>query len=222
MAEDVLRLAGLQEGVNYTKQSAADAESGTPDFTFMLPNDLKANMDVKFPLEAYKAYVDAESDAARESALKQLVSDVRNHVRAVAARGYIDPMAPTVPYVIVFIASEQIYALALAAEPDLMDEALGRKVVLASPLTLYAMLAVLRQALVLLLLVEMVMVVEEAEVVVDTTITISIIRVVEETSKVISRAAEETSKVEVGSSNTHLSTKVEVEASMEGEDIKDR
>jgi len=81
---------------------------------------------------------------------------------------------------------------------------------------------VLRQALVLLLLVMMVMVVEEAEVVVDTTITISIIRVAEETSKVISRAAEETSKVEVGSSNTHLSTKVEVEASMEGEDIKDR
>ena len=60
MAEDVLRLAGLQEGVNYVKQSAAAAESGKPDFTFFLPNELKVNMDVKFPLESYKAVVDAE------------------------------------------------------------------------------------------------------------------------------------------------------------------
>jgi len=146
MAEDVLRLAGLQEGVNYAKQSAAEAESGKPDFTFFLPNDLKANMDVKFPLEAYKAYIDAETDDARDSALRQLVGDVRNHVKAVAGRGYIDPKAPTVPYVIVFVASEQVYGLVLSAQPDLIDEALQKKVVLASPLTLYAMLAVIRQA----------------------------------------------------------------------------
>ncbi|MHC4982661.1 MAG: DNA recombination protein RmuC [Planctomycetota bacterium] len=146
MAEDVLRLAGLQEGVNYTKQSAADAEIGTPDFTFFLPNELKANMDVKFPMSAYKAYLDAENDDGRNAALKQLVADVRGHVRDIAGRGYIDPKAPTVPYVIMFIASEQIYALALAAEPDLLDEAMRKKVVLASPLTLYAMLAIVRQA----------------------------------------------------------------------------
>ena len=50
-----------------------------------------------------------------------------------AGRGYIDPASPTVNYVIVFIPSEQIYALVLAAQPDLIDEALGKRVVLASP-----------------------------------------------------------------------------------------
>jgi DNA recombination protein RmuC len=103
-------------------------------------------MDVKFPLDRYKAYLDAKADAARQAELGHLVTAVRNHVRAVAARGYIDPDAPTVPYVIVFIPSEQIYSLVLAADPDLLDDALGRRVVLASPLTLYAMLAVIRQA----------------------------------------------------------------------------
>ena len=148
MADDVLQLAGLQEGINYTKQAGefAEGERERPDFTFFLPNDLKANMDVKFPLERYKAYLDADNDDARAIELKELVKAVRNHIRSVASRGYIDPKAPTVPYVIVFIPSEQIYSLVLDAEPDLIDEALRAKVVLASPLTLYAMLAVVRQA----------------------------------------------------------------------------
>ena len=146
MAEDVLRLAGLQEGLNYSKQSTDAADSGRPDFTFFLPNDLKLNMDVKFPLERYKTYLDAETDAAREAELKQLIAAVRTHIRAVAGRGYIDPKAPTVNYVLLFIPSEQIFSLVLAAQADLIDEALGKRIVLASPLTLYAMLAVIRQA----------------------------------------------------------------------------
>jgi len=146
MADDILRLAGLQEGVNYTKQSGLDAESGRPDFTFFMPNGLKANMDVKFPLERYKAYLDAETDSARQAELARLVAAVRNHVRTVAGRGYIDPKAPTVDYVILFIPSEQIYSLVLSAAADLIDEALEKKIVLASPLTLYAMLVVIRQS----------------------------------------------------------------------------
>jgi len=146
MAEDILRLVGMAEGVNYSKQSSADAESGRPDFTFFLPNELKVNMDVKFPLEAYKAYVDAETDEQRSAGVRQLVSDVRGHVRAVAGRGYIDPKVPTVRYVIVFLPSEHVYSLVLETAPDVLDDALRQNVVLASPMTLYAMLAVIRQA----------------------------------------------------------------------------
>ena len=146
MAEDVLNLVGLQEGINYEKQSSADAESGRPDFTFRLPNDLKVNMDVKFPLDRYKTYLDAADEAGRAAELQQLVAAVRNHIRAVAGRGYIDPKVPTVPYVIVFIPAEQLYSLVLEANPDLIDDALRSRVVLSSPLTLYAMLAVIRQA----------------------------------------------------------------------------
>ena len=146
MAEDVLRLAGLAEGVNYNKQSSRDADASRPDFTFYLPNELKVNMDVKFPLERYKTFLDAQTDESRAAEMEQLVAAVRGHVKDVSRRGYIDPNAPTVPYVIVFIPSEQIYSLVLEARPDLMDEALSMKVVLAGPLTLYAMLDVIRQA----------------------------------------------------------------------------
>lgn len=147
MAEDILRLVGMQEGINYTKQSSeAAAGQDRPDFTFLLPNDMKANMDVKFPLESYKAYLDATDDEQRAARLAQLVKAVRGHVRDVARRGYIDPKVPTVPYVIVFIPGEQIFSLALASDADLIDDALKQRVVLSSPLTLYAMLSVIRQA----------------------------------------------------------------------------
>ncbi len=147
MAEDILRLAGMAEGINYAKQDSQYATGNDrPDFTFFLPNDLKVNMDVKFPLEAYKAYLDAETDEAIKAACKQLVSDLNSHVRAVSSRGYVDKKIPTVDYVILFVPSEQVYALALEAGPDMIDQALSRKVVLASPLTLYAMLAVIRQS----------------------------------------------------------------------------
>lgn len=149
MADDILRLAGLAEGVNYTKQSvdATDEDRKTrPDFTFPLPSDRIVNMDVKFPLDHYRAYLDAESDDVRAERRDQLVRDVKGHVKAVASRGYVDVKAGTVDYVLLFIPSEQIYSLVLEASPDLIDEALQQKVVLASPLTLYAMLAVVRQA----------------------------------------------------------------------------
>jgi DNA recombination protein RmuC len=148
MADDILRLVGFIQDVNYTKQDTrfAAGDRERPDFTFLLPNDLAVNMDVKFPLENYRAYLDAEADAARDFALAQLVRDVRGHIRAVACRGYVDTRCGTVDYVMVFIPSEQIYSLVLNADADLIDDALGLKVVLASPLTLYAMLAVIRQA----------------------------------------------------------------------------
>ncbi len=145
MAEDIIRIAGMLEGVNYTKQSSEQAESGRPDFTFSLPNNLAVNMDVKFPLQSYKAYLDAETDQESAAALRSLSVAVRGHIRTVAARGYIDPKTTT-NYVIVFLASEQILSSVLADQPDLIDDALARRVVLAGPMTLYAMLSVIRQA----------------------------------------------------------------------------
>ncbi|MCP4377056.1 MAG: DNA recombination protein RmuC [bacterium] len=144
MAEDILQTAGMIENVNYVKQSSEQADSGRPDFTFNMPNNLTVNMDVKFPLESYKAYLDADTKETSGTALRALSKAVRGHIRDVAARGYITDT--TTDYVIVFLASEQILSSVLSDQPDLIDEALGKRVVLAGPMTLYAMLSVIRQA----------------------------------------------------------------------------
>ena len=147
MAEDVLRLAGFIEGVNYQKQSATESGS-KPDFTFLLPQDRRVNMDVKFPLANYLKYIDAaDSDPASEQLKAQFLRDVRNRVKEVTTRDYIDPSAGTVDYVLVFMPNEQVYGFIHEHDPSLLDDALKAKVVLCSPLTLYAVLAVIRQAI---------------------------------------------------------------------------
>ena len=60
MAEDVLRLVGFIEGINYQKQKALDTTTTIPDFTFFLPQNLKVNMDVKFPLDNYFNFFKSE------------------------------------------------------------------------------------------------------------------------------------------------------------------
>ena len=146
MAEDVLRLAGFIEGINYQKQKILETVGKRPDYTFLLPHDLKVNMDVKFPMDNYLRYIEAEVESERESYKNQFLKDVRNRVGEVLTRDYINPEENTVDYVLVFIPNEQIYAFMNENDRSLMDDALRNKVILCSPITLYAILAIIRQA----------------------------------------------------------------------------
>jgi len=146
MAEDVLRLAGFIENVNYFKQRQVDTSTARPDFTFPLPNGLKLNMDVKFPLANYLRYLESRSDDEKLRFGRAFLGDVRSRIKEAATRNYINPAENTVDYALVFIANEQVYAAIYELDPAVIDEALGQKIVLCSPLTLYAVLAVIRQA----------------------------------------------------------------------------
>lgn len=146
MAEDIIRLIGMSEGINYIKQKTLESSSGRPDYTFLLPNNLKMNMDVKFPLDNYLNYVNAESDFDRKRFRDDLIRNTKAMIKQVTGRDYINPADNTVDYVIIFIPNEQIYAFINEADPSIMDEALKQKVILCSPITLYAVLAVIRQA----------------------------------------------------------------------------
>jgi DNA recombination protein RmuC len=147
MAEDIMRLLGMAEGINYIKQKTLEGSSGRPDYTFLLPNNLKVNMDVKFPLDNYMHYLKADSDHDRKRYREELLKNTKVMIRQVTGREYINPSDNTVDYVIVFIPNEQVYGFINEAEPTIMDEALKQKVILCSPFTLYAVLAVIRQAI---------------------------------------------------------------------------
>jgi DNA recombination protein RmuC len=147
MAEDVLALAGFKEGFNYLKQKTLEAAGGRPDFTFLLPQERRLNMDVKFPLDNYVRYLEAGNDIERERHKKQFLSDVRTRVKEVTTRDYINPEENTLDYVLVFIPNEQVYGFIHENDRDLLDSALKQKVILCSPITLYAVLAVIRQGM---------------------------------------------------------------------------
>ena len=146
MAEDVLRMAGFVEGINYRKQKTLETVGTRPDYTFLLPQDLTVNMDVKFPLDNYMRYLDADGETDKERHKNQFIKDVRGRIKEVTTREYINPAENTVDYVIVFIPNEQVYAFINENDSSVLDEALKHKVILCSPITLYAVLAVIRQA----------------------------------------------------------------------------
>ena len=147
MAEDVLQLAGFIEGVNYLRQKALEGAGSRPDYTFQLPHGRKVNMDVKFPLNSYLRYLETENDMEREVQKGQFLRDVRNRIKEVTTRDYINPDDETLDYVLVFIPNEQVYAFINQNDPAIIDEALRSKVILCSPFTLFAILAVIRQAM---------------------------------------------------------------------------
>ena len=150
MAEDVLRLAGFTENVNYRKQAqlkGVDAGvSGRPDFTFDLPKGHVLHMDVKFPLSSYLRYLEASTDIERSEHLKTFLRDVRTRVRELSKRNYSDGGKPSVDYVLLFLPNEQLTGFIHEHDPALLDDALGQRVVMCSPLTLFAFLGVIRQA----------------------------------------------------------------------------
>src|SRR5579883_531001 len=147
MAEDILRLVGFVENVNYLKQKTIEGTNARPDFTFFLPRDLKLNMDVKFPLENYLKFLEASSEAERERLRVAFLKDMRNRIREVTSRDYINPAQNTVDYVLLFIPNEQIYAFVQEQDGSLLDEALKSKVILCSPMTLFAIRVVIHQAI---------------------------------------------------------------------------
>lgn len=147
MAEDVLRLAGFQEGVNYQKQSQLEGATGRPDFTFQLPKGHELYMDVKFPMAAYLRYLEAGSEAERQVHRADFLRDVRARVRELAKRDYARESArQSVDYVLMFLPNEQLTGFIHEHDAALLDDAMGQRVVMCSPLTLFAFLGVIRQA----------------------------------------------------------------------------
>lgn len=144
MVEDILNFMGFIEGLNYDKQKTRD--SHRPDFTFKLPKEKVVNMDVKFPLSHYEQYLSLENETEKENAKKRFIADVKNHIKEIDKRGYVNPSDGTLDYVLMFIPNESIYYFIHLIDPGLMDYALSKKVVLCSPVTLYAVLSLIHQA----------------------------------------------------------------------------
>ena len=103
-------------------------------------------MDVKFPLSHYESFLAAENEYDQKSEKKAFLSDVRNHVKEIAKRNYINPQAGTVDYVLMFIPNESIYSFLNQEDKELIDFSLSKRILLCSPITLYAILSLIRQA----------------------------------------------------------------------------
>ena len=143
MAEDILAACGLQQGIQYVKEK--EIAAGRPDYTFLLPEQHKLFMDVKFPLDHYLAYVQSHG-ADQQRAKDQFMRAVRDHLRTMERRDYVAHEDGSLDYIIIFIPNEQVYGVVNEWMPGLIDECLKKRTIVCGPWTLYAILRVIWQA----------------------------------------------------------------------------
>ena len=143
MAEDILRLCGLQEHIHYRKER--ETAAGRPDFTFLLPENHSLFMDVKFPLDHYLRFAEARREEDQQRCKDAFIKSVREHLREMERRAY-GSTEQAVDYTILFIPNEQVYAAVNEWMPHLIDECLQKKLILCGPWTLYAIVRIVHQA----------------------------------------------------------------------------
>lgn len=146
MLEDILSQAGFKRGINYEKQEIL-GDGGKPDYSFFLPPDRVLYLDSKFPIDNYLKYFEASDENARNMYRDQFLKNVEDRVKELESRDYVSQSnRNALDYVLLFIPNESVIGFIQQHKPSLIDSALSKKVVLCSPLTLYAFLGVVRQA----------------------------------------------------------------------------
>ncbi len=138
---NVLEAAGMAGRFDYIEQSSAADEDGRqkrPDFLVRLPGAGMFVIDAKAPL-VFPEPGDAD-DAEREAALAtRNAQAIKAHVAALAAKAYHDQFTPSPDFVALFVPSDAFLSAALDREPELMTEAMTKRVIIVTPSTLFAL-----------------------------------------------------------------------------------
>lgn len=145
---NIVEAAGLTRHVDFTTQASisSDAGAGRPDMVIRLPGGATIPVDAKVPLDAYleaaaiPLTATGEDAERRLSLLQRHVRAVRAHIDALARKAYWGGLETAPEFVVCFLPNESLLATALDADPALLDYAFGKRVALASPVNLWAVL----------------------------------------------------------------------------------
>ncbi|CAN7550224.1 DNA recombination protein RmuC [Phenylobacterium sp. LjRoot164] len=139
---NVLEAAGLHNRYDFDEQTSTDSEEGRrrPDVTVRLPGGAVFVIDAKCSLNAFLEAQDAPDEASREAAYLRHAQSVRAHMQGLSAKAYWDQFNQGSPdFVAMFIPGDSFLAAALERAPDLMTEAMDRRVLVVTPTTLFAL-----------------------------------------------------------------------------------
>ena len=138
---NVLEAAGLSHRYDFDEQVSTDSEEGRrrPDVTVRLPGGALFVIDAKCSLNAFLDAQEATDDAAREACFVRHAQSVRAHMQSLSAKAYWDQFEASPDFVAMFIPGDSFLAAALDRAPDLMSEAMDRRVLVVTPTTLFAL-----------------------------------------------------------------------------------
>ncbi len=139
--ERLLEHAGLLEGTHFARQQTRAGENGAsrPDIVVMLPGSGEILVDAKFPFDAYWQAMAADDPEQRRALLAKHATDTAARVRELSAKRYSDSAASP-DFVVMFLPLESLLSSAIEVDGLLLEKAFERRVVLATPTTMLALL----------------------------------------------------------------------------------
>lgn len=138
---NVLEAAGLTRHFDFHEQTSTDTEEGRrrPDVTVRLPGGGVFIIDAKVSCTAFQEALDATDEAVRDGCLARHVQSVRAHIQGLSAKAYWNQFDSSPDFVAMFVPSDAILAAALEKTPELLAEAMDRRVLVVTPTTLFAL-----------------------------------------------------------------------------------
>jgi len=138
----LVELAGMVEHCDFQEQvhTVGEGQIIRPDMIVRMPDRRELVVDVKTPLDAYLEAVEADNDTQRKLGLERHAKNVRAHIRMLASKTYWEQFDESPEFVILFIPGDQFLSAALNEEPDLIEYALSKQIILATPTSLVALL----------------------------------------------------------------------------------
>jgi len=137
-----VELAGMVDRCDFEEQVSRSTDDGLlrPDLVVRLAGGKNVVVDAKVPLDAFLDATSADDDEERDAHLTRHARQLRQHVDALGGKAYWRTQPATPEFVVLFVPGEAFLSAALDAEPSLLEYAALRKVVLATPTTLIALL----------------------------------------------------------------------------------
>jgi DNA recombination protein RmuC len=140
--ERVVELSGMSEHCDFTREVSVTTEEGRlrPDLIVHLPGEREIVIDAKATFDAYREAVAAEKEEQRNKGLAQHAAQIRSHMVNLASKNYWQQFEKAPEFVVMFIPGESFFAAAVDVDRGLLEEAIEKRVVLATPTTLIALL----------------------------------------------------------------------------------
>ena len=138
----VVELAGMVRHCDFTEQAsfAGDEQTLRPDMVVNLPGGKHVVVDAKAPLQGILDAYEAPDEQTRTQHMQAHARLLRRHVKQLADKAYWDGMESAPDFVVLFLPGEHLYGAALDVDPSLIEDAMSRRVLIATPTTLLALL----------------------------------------------------------------------------------
>jgi DNA recombination protein RmuC len=138
----VVELAGMSKHCDFTEQESLQDEAGRlrPDLIVNLPGERRIAVDAKAPLQAFLDAVGASNEADRRQALGNYARVVRMHMNQLGGKAYWEQLQPSPELVVLFLPGDSFFSAALEQDCALIEDGMQKRVVIATPTTLIALL----------------------------------------------------------------------------------